>query len=161
MSTNLTPLTPQTEARIQEIGSAEVLVGIPSYNNADTVAHVVRAVSVGLAKHFPGRRAVLVNSDGGSSDQTPAIVARTAIDFEHLFIADQQSILHRIVTPYHGIPGKGSAFRTIFEIARRLNARACAVVDADLRSISPEWIELLLRPILEEGFFRSHVRVEW
>jgi glucosylglycerate synthase len=152
MSTNLTPLTPPTEARIQDIGSAEVLVGIPSYNNADTVAHVVRAVSVGLAKHFPGRRAVLVNSDGGSSDQTPAIVARTAIDFEHLFIADQQSILHRIVTPYHGIPGKGSAFRTIFEIARRLNARACAVVDADLRSISPEWIELLLRPILEEGY---------
>ena len=152
MSPDLTPLTPPTEARIQDIGSAEVLVGIPSYNNADTVAHVVRAVSVGLAKHFPGRRAVLVNSDGGSSDQTPAIVARTAIDFEHLFIADQQSILHRIVTPYHGLPGKGSAFRTIFEIARRLNARACAVVDADLRSISPEWIELLLRPILEEGY---------
>ena len=152
MSTNLTPLTPPTEARIQDIGSAEVLVGIPSYNNADTVAHVVRAVSVGLAKHFPGRRAVLVNSDGGSSDETPAIVAGAAIDFEHLFIADQQSILHRIVTPYHGIPGKGSAFRTIFEIARRLNARACAVVDADLRSISPEWIELLLRPILEEGY---------
>jgi glucosylglycerate synthase len=149
---NLTPLTAPTEARIQDIGSAEVLVGIPSYNNADTVGHVVQAVSVGLAKHFPGRRAVLVNSDGGSSDQTPAIVARTAIDYQHLFIADQQSILHRIVTPYHGIPGKGSAFRTIFEIARRLKARACAVVDADLRSISPEWIELLLRPILEEGY---------
>src|SRR5713226_8517439 len=152
MSTSLTPLTAPTEARLQDIGSAEILVGIPSYNNADTVGHVVRAVSVGLAKHFPGRRAVLVNSDGGSTDETPAIVARTAIDFQHLFIADQQSILHRIVTPYHGIPGKGSAFRTIFEIARRLKARACAVVDADLRSISPEWIELLLRPIMEGGY---------
>ncbi len=152
MSTGLTPLTTPTEARIHDIGSAEILVGIPSYNNADTVEHVVRAVSVGLAKHFPGRRAVLVNSDGGSSDETPAIVARTTIDFQHLFIADQQSILHRIVTPYHGIPGKGSAFRTIFEIARRLKAKACAVVDADLRSISPEWMELLLRPIMEGGF---------
>ena len=68
MSTGLTPLTAPTEARIQHIGSAEILVGIPSYNNADTVGHVVRAISVGLAKHFPGRRAVLVNSDGGSSD---------------------------------------------------------------------------------------------
>src|SRR3989441_5464868 len=152
MSTSLTPLTAPTEAQLQDIGSAEILVGIPSYNNADTVGHVVRAVSVGLAKHFPGRRAVLVNSDGGSSDETPAIVARTAIDFQHFFIADQQSILQRIITPYHGIPGKGSAFRTIFEIARRLKARACAVVDADLRSISPEWIELLLRPIMEEGY---------
>jgi glucosylglycerate synthase len=152
MSNGLTPLAVSTEARLQDIGSVEILVGIPSYNNGDTVGHVVRAVSVGLAKHFPGRRAVLVNSDGGSSDETPAIVARTAIDFQHLFISDQQSILHRIVTPYHGIPGKGSAFRTIFEIARRLKARACAVVDADLRSISPEWIELLLRPIMDEGY---------
>src|ERR1044071_1646004 len=152
MSTGLTPLTAPTEAQLQDIGSVEILVGIPSYNNADTVAHVVRAVSVGLAKHFPGRRAVLVNSDGGSSDETTTIVARTTIDFQNFFIADQQSILHRIVTPYHGIPGKGSAFRTIFEIARRLKASACAVVDADLRSISPEWIELLLRPIVEEGY---------
>ena len=92
MSTGLTPLTAPTEARLQDIGSAEILVGIPSYNNADTVGHVVRAVSVGLAKHFPDRRAVLVNSDGGSSDETPAIVARTAIDFQHLFIGDQQSV---------------------------------------------------------------------
>ena len=29
---------------------------------------------------------------------------------------------------------------------------ACAVVDADVRSISPEWIELLLRPVLEQGY---------
>ena len=152
MSNGLTPLTEPTELRIQEIDSTDILVGIPSYNNADTVGHVVRAVSVGLAKHFPDHRAVLVNSDGGSSDGTPAIVARTAVDFQHLFIGDQQGVLHRIVTPYHGIPGKGSAFRTIFEIARRLKARACAVVDADLRSISPEWIELLLRPIMEEGY---------
>ncbi|MDH5626302.1 MAG: hypothetical protein OEY21_09365, partial [Nitrospira sp.] len=48
-------LTPETESRVQAIGEAEILVGIPSYNNADTIAHVVRAVSVGLAKYFPGR----------------------------------------------------------------------------------------------------------
>src|SRR2546423_1322452 len=63
MNNGLTPLTAPTEARLQDIGSAEILVGIPSYNNADTVGHVVRAVSVGLAKHFPDHRAVLVNSD--------------------------------------------------------------------------------------------------
>jgi hypothetical protein len=60
--------------------------------------------------------------------------------------------VQKIVTPYHGIPGKGSAFRTIFAIAERLSARACAVVDADLRSITPHWIEWLLGPVLHEGF---------
>ena len=47
-------LTPETEAKVQEIGEAEILVGIPSYNNAETIAHVVHAVTAGLAKYFPG-----------------------------------------------------------------------------------------------------------
>lgn len=146
------PLTPDTEAKVHEIGETEVLVGIPSFNNAGTIEHVVRAVSAGLAKYFPGSRAVLVNSDGGSSDGTPDVVARTVVDYGPMLISERQSPLHKIITPYHGIPGKGSAFRTIFEIARRLKARACAVVDSDLRSITPEWIELLVRPVLKEDY---------
>ena len=146
------PLTEETEARLRSIEEAEILVGIPSYNNADTIGHVVRAVSAGLAKYFPGRRAVLVNSDGGSADGTSEAVSQAMVDYGALLITDHQSPLQKIITPYHGLPGKGSAFRTIFEIARRVNAKACAVVDSDLRSITPEWIELLLRPILEEGY---------
>jgi hypothetical protein len=60
--------------------------------------------------------------------------------------------VHKIITPYHGIPGKGSAFRTIFTIASRLGVQACAVVDSDLRSITPDWIQLLMGPVLLEGF---------
>lgn len=147
-----TPLIAETETRVREIGDTDLLVGIPSYNNAETIGHVVRAVSAGLAKYFPRRRAALVNSDGGSTDGTPDVVARVVVDFGAMLISDHQSPLQKIITPYHGIPGKGSAFRTIFEIARRLNAKACAVVDSDLRSITPEWIELLIRPVLEEGY---------
>lgn len=145
-------LSEETEARLSDIGRTDLLVGIPSYNNADTIGHVVRAVSAGLAKYFPDHRAVLVNSDGGSSDGTTEVVARSVVDYGALLISDRQSRLQKIITPYHGIPGKGSAFRTIFEIARRLEAKACAVVDSDLRSITPEWIELLLRPILDEQY---------
>lgn len=152
MIQGLTPLTPQTETTVNLIGQADLLVGIPSYNNADTIGHVVRAVSAGLAKYFPDSRAVLVNSDGGSSDGTAEAVARAVVDYGAMLISERQSALHKIITPYHGIPGKGSAFRTIFEIARRLKANACAVVDSDVRSITPEWIELLIRPVLAEGY---------
>ncbi|GIW54081.1 MAG: glycosyl transferase [Nitrospiraceae bacterium] len=152
MPANDTPLTPETEEKVRRLGEADILVGIPSYNNAETIGHVVRAVNAGLAKYFPDARSVLVNSDGGSSDGTQEVVTRTAADLHALFIGDRQSPLHKIITPYHGIPGKGSAFRTIFEIARRLKAKACAVVDSDLRSITPEWIELLIRPVLEEQY---------
>jgi glucosylglycerate synthase len=65
-----------------------------------------------------------------------------------MLISTPGQAAHRLSFPYHGIPGKGSAFRLVFEMARRLGARSCAVVDSDLRSITPEWIDLLLRPIL-------------
>jgi hypothetical protein len=52
--------------RLEQIRDADIVVGIPSYNNARTIGHVVRAVSVGLAKYFPTQRSVIVNSDGGS-----------------------------------------------------------------------------------------------
>jgi glycosyltransferase involved in cell wall biosynthesis len=139
--------------QLEEIKETDILVGIPSYNNARTIGHVVRAVMAGLAKYFPGAKAVLLNSDGGSTDGTQEEVKKVQIeDFKTILIFYPVHPIHRIVTPYDGIPGKGSAFRTIFEAAQSLKAKACAVVDSDLRSITPEWMGLLLAPIYEEGF---------
>jgi hypothetical protein len=147
------PLEPRVAERVKELGEAELVVGIPSYNNAGTIGHVVRAVAWGLAKHFAGRRAVIVNSDGGSGDGTPDVVARAELGSPQAILASHPvSPAQRIVTPYHGVPGKGSALRTIFAIAEQLGARGCAVVDSDLRSITPGWIELLLGPVVDHGF---------
>lgn len=145
-------LAPDVEARLSELGAVDVLVGIPSYNNARTIGHVVRAAAAGLAKHFPGARAVIVNSDGGSSDGTSAAVAAADFSPGTILVSHPLSPVHKIVTPYDGIPGKGSALRTIFAIAERLKAKACAVVDSDLRSITPQWFELLLGPVLHQQF---------
>src|SRR3990170_885046 len=57
-------LLPELVEQLDRLGRADIVVGIPSYNNARTIGHVVRAVTAGLAKYFPGARAVLVNSDG-------------------------------------------------------------------------------------------------
>ncbi|MEO8208264.1 MAG: hypothetical protein ABI598_04445, partial [Chloroflexota bacterium] len=51
-----------------------------------------------------------------------------------------------------GVGGKGAALRTIFEIADALQVQALVVVDSDLRSILPEWVELLAGPILKGGY---------
>jgi glycosyltransferase involved in cell wall biosynthesis len=141
------------DKQTREIGEADILVGIPSYNNARTIGHVVKAVQAGMAKYFRDRKALLVNSDGGSTDGTTEIVHNTTVDdFETIFITQKTEPFFKIVTPYQGTPGKGSAFRAIFEIAETVKAKACAVVDSDLRSITPEWVELLIKPVLEGGF---------
>jgi hypothetical protein len=146
-------LNTEVERKLKDIRQADVLVGIPSFNNASTIGHVVHAVSAGLAKYFPDQRCVLVNSDGGSKDGTPNVVIDAqALDFRTLLVKHPIHPIHRITTPYHGIPGKGSAFRTIFRIAEELGVKACAVVDSDLRSITPQWIELLIKPVLSDDF---------
>jgi glycosyltransferase involved in cell wall biosynthesis len=143
----------ELQTQLATIEEADLLVGIPSYNNVRTIGHVVRAVMAGLAKYFPTSKAVLVNSDGGSTDGTQEEVKRAQIeDYQMILTSYPVHPVHRVVTPYHGIPGKGSAFRTIFESAARVKAKACGVVDSDLRSITPEWMELLLRPVYEGGF---------
>ena len=108
--------------RIAEIGHADIVVGIPSYNNARTIGHVVRAVEAGLAKYFPGERSVILNSDGGSRDGTRDAVIRASQRDESplLLISHPLSTVQRLTVPYDGIPGKGSAFRCIFRAAELL-----------------------------------------
>ncbi len=147
------PLQAEIESQVAEVGNADILVGIPSYNNARTIGHVVRAVQAGLGKYFGGHRAVILNSDGNSRDGTPQVVRDASIgDQQLLLISHPVFPVHRLTIPYAGIPGKGSAFRCIFRAAEILGARACAVVDADLRSITPEWVQLLVQPVLDGRF---------
>ncbi len=162
MTENSELLAKHVKKKIKEIGEADILVGIPSFNCFSTVGHVVKAIEAGLSKYFPGQKSLLVNSDGGSKDGTMDVVRETTVDLDSILLDHRPGFYHKLVTPYHGIPGKGSAFRTIFQIAKELKVKACAVVDSDLRSITPEWIELLIKPVFEEGydyvspFYRRH-----
>src|SRR6476659_162040 len=109
MTPAATFLTVETEARLRDIGEVDILIGIPSYNNARTIGHVVRAVSVGLAKYFPTQRSVIVNSDGGSKDKTQDVVMQAESGADDLLLVSHPvHNSYRISTPYHGVPGKGS-----------------------------------------------------
>jgi glycosyltransferase involved in cell wall biosynthesis len=141
-------------ARLAEIGAADILVGIPTWNSEATVPHVVRAVEAGLRKHFPDGRSVICISDGGSSDGTmeAAATARVGDDAAALLVPPSSPEPARVAFRYGGIPGKGSAFRAIFEVASTLGVAACAVVDSDLRSITPYWLDRLISPVLHHGY---------
>lgn len=126
------------------------MIGIPTYNNARTIAGTIDAARAGLAKYFPDRRAVVVASDAGSADETPALVAAARWQLPCVVARHEAPPLERVDVPFHGIPGRAAAQRTILEAAGRLGARACALIPPDCRSTAPEWIERLLRPVLEQ-----------
>ncbi len=137
MPSSVTALDDAMREGVRAVASADLVVGIPSYNNAATIGHVVGAVEAGLREGFPGSRAVLVSSDGGSRDGTSDVVRNAVRE------------LPVIAGAYVGLPGKGSALRAIFECTAGLGARAGAVVDSDLRSITPLWVQRLLGPVLD------------
>ena len=117
----------------------ELVVGIPSYREADSIGHVVRQVDIGLQRYFSGMRSVIVNVDNPSDDDTRGA----------FFAAHAMTPRHYIPTPRH-LTGKGNNLRNLFRYCRRMRSlKAAAVVDADLRSITPEWMKHLLEPILK------------
>ncbi len=147
-------LPEETRRLLSQRESADILFGVPSYNNRSTLRHVIEAVRTGHAKYYPETRAVLMVSDGGSTDgsREEATAAFKSDIFETCLVDCPTVPLWGTVTRYQGIPGKGSAFKAIFEAARLLDVKACAVFDADLRSITPEWVQLLLDPVLKKGY---------
>jgi glycosyltransferase involved in cell wall biosynthesis len=139
---------------VRRIGDADLMVGIPSFGNADTIGYVVRAATAGMVQYFPDLKPVLVNSDGGSPDNTPRVAVSTeSPDYlEKIILVSPRHKLQRIAVTYQGTSGKGTAVHALLEVARELKVKAMVMVDSDLRSIVPEWIELLAGPILKGGY---------
>lgn len=135
-------MRPPVARRLEQIGKADVVVGIPCFNNAATISHVISTASRGLKEYDKSLRAVIIVSDGGSTDDTREVAREVEL-------APWQEL---IVTIYRGPGGKGSAFRLIFEAVDMLEARGCLVFDSDLRSITPNWIRFLLEPMLDKGY---------
>jgi glycosyltransferase involved in cell wall biosynthesis len=127
--------------RLEKIEHAELIVGIPCFNNDSTIEHVIDTVSEGIAKYYQDKRSIIIISDGGSTDDTREVAKEKAV----------YPFIEKIVTIYRGIPGKGTALRMIFEAASFLGAETCLLFDSDLRSITPEWVKALADPVFSHG----------
>ena len=67
----------------------DVAVVLLTYNNAETVKTVAAAAAAGLAQHFPGVGATLINADAGSSDGTPELLEAASGRFERYAFAEE------------------------------------------------------------------------
>lgn len=134
------------------VGQVDLLVGLPTLDNAATVGPVVVAIHEAIARSFPRTRITLINSDGGSQDGTQESVRRASGDSADVLLASHTlRTLHRVVAPFHGLPGRRSALQTIFAAADLLQARAVAIVDPSTVDPSADVMVALLRSVLESG----------
>jgi glucosylglycerate synthase len=148
-------LTDDFLRQLMNVGEVDILVGLPTHNNAKTVGSIVQTIQSGILRGFPRERTVIINADGGSRDGTPELVTGVSIDdvrpSSNLYAL---RTLHSISTKYASSPppASGVAFRTILAAAELLRARACVVMSPESANIEPEWIAKLLGPIYRDGF---------
>jgi len=120
----------------QKVKSADVVVGIPSYNESASIGLVTRIVDEGLSTLLKDKKGVIVNVDNNSPDNTREAFLSTPTRSPKLYIS----------TP-PGIRGKGRNIRNLFEAGVEFGAEAIVMVDADLISITPSWIQFLAEPV--------------
>jgi len=79
-------LPSDAQGAVKSIGQADIVIGIPSYNNVRTIRHVVQAAHAGLSKYFPQFSSLVINSDGGSKDGTREAVLSTRVEDTYLLL---------------------------------------------------------------------------
>ncbi len=129
------------------MGSAEIVVGIPFFNEVDTVEEVLRTAEKGLEQYFPSEKCAIVAVGSPAGKEALKLINDLP----------QSPKIERIAFLLNNkrLDGKGWHIRSIMEIARTLGADL-AILEADLRSqtddegmkgLVPDWISLLLKPI--------------
>ncbi len=130
------------------VGQVDILVGLPTLNNAATVIDVVRAVHVSFARDFPRLRTVMINSDGGSTDGTPELIRSASLsEADTLLTSHSLRTLHRVLAPYHGLPGKLTALRTVFAAVELTQAKVLVVLDPAGPATSARRVTELISPV--------------
>src|ERR1700686_4130695 len=73
-------LTDDFLRQLINVGEVDILVGLPTHNNAKTIGSIVRPLQGGIFQWVPPGRAVIINVDGGSRDGTTELVTGVSID---------------------------------------------------------------------------------
>jgi glycosyltransferase involved in cell wall biosynthesis len=130
------------EENPNDVRSADLIVGIPSYNEAELISYPTQMASEGLVKYFGEKNSVIINCDNNSQDGTRDAFMNAATEVPKIYLS----------TP-PGVKGKGNNLKNLFRKSCDLGAQAVIVLDADLKSITPRWVKNLGEPLFEDFGF--------
>ncbi|MGA7191664.1 MAG: hypothetical protein WBY66_24425, partial [Candidatus Acidiferrales bacterium] len=137
--------------QLMGVGEVDLLVGVPSHNDAHTIGTTVAVIEESFRQNFTRDRVAIVNVDGGSRDGTSEAVLKSVAE-THPSLRGLTSLrtIHRVSTRYPGGPSPGVAVRAILAAADLVRAKACAVVSPHSANIDTNWIKNLLQPSYRE-----------
>lgn len=147
------PSLPESvQALLERAEPTDIVVGVLTFNDGATAPAVARALIDGFRRSVPQQRVLLVNCDAGSQDGTGDLIEQ-AVGHDGPFWAVRHPVLGSSlhVLSESGVPGRDVAVRLLATVSERLAAKACLIVDGNLKSVDQRWAELLTSPILDKG----------
>ena len=121
--------------------SYKIIIGIPSYNEHDSIAFVVKQIDKGIQKFYNYNKCLIVNLDSDSKDRTKEVFLKT-------YTRTPKKYINTGSKPR----GKGKNLLRLFQLCQELAAEYVVTIDADIKTIGPNWIPSLLEPLIKEGF---------
>ena len=131
-------LKPDILKQCKKIKPIDILVGVICKDVEATVLNVLNTINEGLYRYFPEHKKAIVVAKGASSDKTSE-----AIDLFHPY-----NSVYKIVADDITKGGKGAGVMTVLEIAHETDAKSVVLIDGDLLSIKPGWVEVISNPII-------------
>jgi hypothetical protein len=141
------------QRQLKTIGEADLVIGLPTYKNSKTAAHVAHVALKGAHQYFPQLRTVLINADAGFAPTT-----RRAVEAQAFSNGHNSAI---VTGRYDGLLGQGSATAALLDAALALDAKAIIILDSNTQSITPNWIAGLAYLILENKADLVVPRYQW
>lgn len=119
----------------------DIAICIPSKDEGSTISNVVGIVDAGLREYFPEKKAIIINIDSHSSDDTCAHFLSTPSVSPKISIKESRD--SRL--------GKGINLHKFFSLAEQMTVECGVLIDGDLESITPKWIYQLIQPVLADN----------
>ncbi len=125
-------------------------VGIATRNQADSIGSLVHSIDRGLRAVFPDGNTVVIHADAGSQDGSLERARESLPDAEGRLVQVRFESSALAVPQSAGMLDP-AALRAILQEAERLGLPGCAVLDTQVRSLPPAWVERLTRAVVGEG----------
>ena len=131
-------LKPELVEKCKEMKPMDIIVGVLCKDVEATVLNVLNVINEGLYRYFPDYKMAIVICCAKSSDKTD----------ETIDLFQPYSSIEKIVTHDITDGGKGAGVMTIFEIAHECEAKSVVLMDGDLLSAKPQWMQTIANPIV-------------
>ena len=130
----------------EQMDGVDIAIGVITSGASPSVPTVVKVVQEGMLTHLGGLSAAVIHMDPTMPDEQAGQVEP---------VADGIRLIHArpagAMATTSGLDGWSESVRAVLGLSRTLRARAVVLLNADITSMTPEWIRGLAAPVLKDG----------